>query len=164
MTAKHTQHARNVRRSEKLVEVPAGAAPAGAFGATVPPNPAFALAQRLNAHMDSLTYQQRLGALSDLSEAAPVVACVLAVGLMWREAPAVEPVTVAGWTRRAGRKTSGLALAQLLHHDPDLARYLEAFLEQRVGGSSASPSPSMSRAACRSDGRQKPSSSICKDP
>jgi hypothetical protein len=160
MTAKHTKHALNVRRSERRLEV----SPTAVFGATVPPDPAFALAQRLNAHMDSLTYQQRLGALADLSEAAPVFACVLAVGLMWREAPASEPVMVADWTRRAGRKTSGLALAQLLHHEPGLARYIEAVLEQRAGIGATRASPSRGRAAHRADGRQEPSSSICKNP
>jgi hypothetical protein len=112
----------NVRRSEKLPKVSVGAAPAAVFRATVPPAPAFALAQRLNAHMDSLTYQQRLGALADLSEAVP------------------------------------------LHHDPGLARYLGAALETRVEIGAATSSPSIGRAACKSDGRQEPSSSICKDP
>jgi hypothetical protein len=148
MTAKHTQHGLNERGAEQLLEVPAGAARTAVFGATVPPASAFALAQRLNAHMDSLTYQQRLGALADLSEAAPVFACVLAVGLMWRKAPASELVTVADWTRRAGRKTSGLAVAQLLHHEPGLSRYLQAVLERRVGATQTEcrPHPAARRA------------------
>jgi hypothetical protein len=101
------------------------------FDGTVPPTEAFTLAQRLIAPLDALSSQQRLGVLSTLSETAPLVACALAVLLMCRDAEAPPALTTADWVRRAGRKTSGLALAQLLHHDPGLARHVATLLDAR---------------------------------
>lgn len=131
MRAKHTDQPRHAAAAQNEPGASEDAGGGVAFSGALPPEWAFALAHRINEHVNALTYQERLGALTDLSLDAPLVACVLAVGLRWREeTPA--PVTVFDWMRRTGRKTRSLALAQVLCHDRGLAQHVEDILHKGV--------------------------------
>lgn len=98
-----------------------------AFDGAVPPAWAFEHASRILERVDALPHQERRGVLLDLRLAAPTVACLVAVALSWRE-PEPALSRIFGWMYRGGRKTGHLALAQLLHRDSGLGRYVEETL------------------------------------